>query len=59
LVKALSMDAEARAELGARARASVLRDYTLRAMRDATLQVYDAVLGGQAAETAPVAVAGA
>ncbi len=59
LVEALSMDADARAELGDRARASVLRDYTLRAMRDATLQVYDAVLGGQAAETAPVAVAGA
>jgi hypothetical protein len=37
----------------------VLQDYTLRAMRDATLQVYDAVLGGEAAETAPVAVAGA
>jgi glycosyltransferase involved in cell wall biosynthesis len=49
LVEALSMDAEARSALGDRARASVLRDYTLQAMRDATLDVYEAVLGGQPA----------
>jgi len=61
LVEALSMDAEARSALGDRARASVLSGYTLRAMRDATLDVYQAVLGGRSAEageTAAAAVAG-
>jgi glycosyltransferase involved in cell wall biosynthesis len=43
LKEALSMDAEARAALGLRARTSVLRDYTLHAMRAATLDVYRAV----------------
>jgi hypothetical protein len=33
--------------LGHRARASVLGRYTVQAMRDATLDVYEAVLGGQ------------
>jgi glycosyltransferase involved in cell wall biosynthesis len=61
LVEALSMDAEARSALGSRARASVLNGYTLRAMRDATLDVYEAVLGGQASgtgEAIPAEVAG-
>jgi glycosyltransferase involved in cell wall biosynthesis len=49
LEEALSMDAGARVALGHRARASVLNGYTLQAMRDATLDVYEAVLGGQAA----------
>ncbi len=56
LVAALSMDAEARSALGYRARASVLSRYTLRAMRDATLDVYETVLGARSAE-APEAVA--
>jgi glycosyltransferase involved in cell wall biosynthesis len=47
LEEALSMDAWARIALGDRARASVLDGYTLRAMRDATLDVYEEVLGGQ------------
>jgi glycosyltransferase involved in cell wall biosynthesis len=49
LEDALSMDAEARMALGHRARASVLNGYTLRAMRDATIDVYEEVLMGQAA----------
>ena len=48
LEDALSLDAEARMALGLRARASVLNGYTLRAMRDATLDVYETVLTGQA-----------
>jgi glycosyltransferase involved in cell wall biosynthesis len=47
LEDALSMDAEARMALGDRARASVLERYTVQAMRDATLDVYEAVLGGK------------
>ncbi len=47
LKEALSMDAEARVALGQRARASMLSGFTLRAMRDATLDVYEAVLTGQ------------
>jgi glycosyltransferase involved in cell wall biosynthesis len=46
---ALLMDAESRMALGHRARASVLNGYTLQAMRDATLDVYEAVLTGRAA----------
>ena len=57
LVEALSMDAEARSALGDRARASVLNGYTLQAMRDATLDVYETVLGARSAE-APEAVVG-
>jgi glycosyltransferase involved in cell wall biosynthesis len=56
LEDALSMDADSRMALGSRARASVLNGYTLQAMRDATLDVYEAVLTGQparAAETVP------
>jgi glycosyltransferase involved in cell wall biosynthesis len=49
LQEALSMDAEARMALGHRARASVLNGYTLRAMRDATLDVYETVLNGEVA----------
>ena len=52
LEEALSTDARARVALGARARASVLNGYTLQAMRDATLDVYEAVLTGQAAAAA-------
>jgi glycosyltransferase involved in cell wall biosynthesis len=47
LEETLAMDANARMALGARARASVLNGYTLQAMRDATLDVYEAVLTGQ------------
>jgi len=47
LEEALSMDAEARSALGFRARASVLQSYTLQAMRDATLDVYEAVLSAK------------
>jgi glycosyltransferase involved in cell wall biosynthesis len=60
LQEALSMDAETRSALGDRARASVLNDYSLRAMREATLAVYEAILGGEAArpdETAQAAIA--
>jgi len=42
-VLALSLDA--RRALGAAARASVLRRYTVRAMQEATLDVYEAVMG--------------
>jgi glycosyltransferase involved in cell wall biosynthesis len=41
----LAMSVEARAELGARARASVLAQYTTRAMQEATLDVYTELLG--------------
>ena len=46
LEEALAMDVGARMELGRRARESVLRDYTVRAMQDATLDVYEAVARG-------------
>ena len=48
LEDALSLDAGARGALGQRARASVLEHYTVRAMQDATLDVYEAVLSGRA-----------
>ena len=48
LEDALGLDAEARMALGHRARASVLEHYTVRAMQDATLDVYEAVLSGRA-----------
>jgi glycosyltransferase involved in cell wall biosynthesis len=41
---ALALDAAERAALGQRARAAVLRAYTTRAMQEATLDVYEAVL---------------
>jgi glycosyltransferase involved in cell wall biosynthesis len=41
---ALDMDDEARAGLAQRARAAVLRHYTTRAMQEATLDVYEAVM---------------
>jgi glycosyltransferase involved in cell wall biosynthesis len=41
---ALSLDDEARTALAQRARAAVLRHYTTRAMQEATLDVYEAVL---------------
>jgi glycosyltransferase involved in cell wall biosynthesis len=44
LDQVLSLTADARMALGQRARASVLSEYTLRAMRDATLDVYETVL---------------
>jgi glycosyltransferase involved in cell wall biosynthesis len=50
LENVLAMDAGARMDLGVRARASVLKGYTLRAMREATLDVYEAVLGGRTAQ---------
>jgi glycosyltransferase involved in cell wall biosynthesis len=46
LEEALSMDAGTRIALGQRARARVLDGFTLQAMRDATLDVYEAVLTG-------------
>lgn len=42
------MDAEARMTLGHRARRSVMDGYTVRAMQDATLDVYEAVARGRA-----------
>jgi glycosyltransferase involved in cell wall biosynthesis len=52
LDEVLSMNADARMALGRRARASVLNGYTLEAMRNATLDVYEEVLTGQAASAA-------
>jgi glycosyltransferase involved in cell wall biosynthesis len=40
LRSALEMPPAARAEIGARARAHVLANYTTRAMQDATLDIY-------------------
>jgi glycosyltransferase involved in cell wall biosynthesis len=57
LQDALSMDAESRMALGDRARASVLNGYTLQAMRDATLDVYEAVLSGGAVRAAETVAA--
>ena len=51
LREALSMDADARMALGQRARASVLNGYTLQAMRDSTLDVYEEVLGGRVGQS--------
>ena len=58
--RALNLAPEARAALGARARARVASQYTLRAMQRATLAVDDELLGtslatrfGQSAKTAP------
>ena len=47
LAEALNLDTEARMALGRRARQVVLRDYTVRAMQDATLAVYETVLSGR------------
>lgn len=44
---ALCLGAEERRALGERARAAVLRNSTVRAMQDATLDVYEEVLGGK------------
>ena len=44
LAEALSLDAASRHALGVRARASVLRDYTVGAMQNATLDVYTEIL---------------
>jgi hypothetical protein len=46
----LTLPPDARQALGARARASVLRSATVRAMQDATLEVYEAVLTRPAGE---------
>jgi glycosyltransferase involved in cell wall biosynthesis len=43
--RVLALSPDARLALGAAARASVLRHYTVRAMQEATLDVYEAVLG--------------
>ena len=43
--RVLALSPDARLTLGAAARASVLRHYTVRAMQEATLDVYEAVLG--------------
>ena len=48
LEEALGLEPEARMALAHRARASVLKHYTVRAMQDATLDVYEAVLSGRA-----------
>ena len=44
---ALCLGAEERRALGERARAAVVRNSTVRAMQDATLDVYEEVLGGK------------
>lgn len=54
----LAMPVEAQRALGAAARASVLRHYTVHAMQEATLDVYEAVLGEGRGLTAPAAVRG-
>lgn len=48
LAEALSLDAASRHALGVRARESVLRDYTVGAMQNATLDVYTEVLTSHA-----------
>ena len=50
--QALALPGTARAELGIRARAAVLHDYTVAAMQAATLAVYDELLVGVAAAAA-------
>jgi glycosyltransferase involved in cell wall biosynthesis len=45
---ALALPEEARRALAQRTRAAVLRHYTVRAMQEATLDVYEAVLGSEA-----------
>jgi hypothetical protein len=52
LGEAMSLDAQTRVTLGYRARAAVLNNYSLRAMREATLAVYEEVLNGQVAAAA-------
>ena len=47
LTEALSLDTEARLALGWRARQSVMHGYTVRAMQESTLDVYEAVLSGR------------
>jgi glycosyltransferase involved in cell wall biosynthesis len=57
LTEALNLDLAARAALGARARQAVLDHYTVRAMQDATLDVYETVLSARTAaplEPSPV-----
>jgi glycosyltransferase involved in cell wall biosynthesis len=51
----LALPPDARHALGAAARASVLRSYTVRAMQEATLDVYEAVLGVANRTARPVA----
>ncbi len=45
IARVLAMSTAERMALGAAARAAVLRQYTVRAMQEATLDVYEAVLG--------------
>jgi glycosyltransferase involved in cell wall biosynthesis len=49
LLWAMSLDCEARAELGARARAHACEAFSLRQMRLKTLEVYDVILGSRLA----------
>ncbi len=49
LLWAMSLDCEARAELGARARAHACEAFSLRQMRLKTLEVYDEILGSRLA----------
>ncbi len=51
LVTALSLPAEARAAMGARARARVIERFSLAAMQRATLAVYDRLIGTRMAQT--------
>ena len=53
--KALALPPDGRTALGARARAAVLRGYTVAAMQAATLAVYDELLPGVAAGVAAAA----
>ena len=50
--RVLALPAPTRADLGTRARAAVLRGYTVAAMQAATLAVYDELLVGVAAAAA-------
>jgi len=51
LADALAMDPDARANMGARARAHVLANFSLDQMKRQTLAVYDELLGSQLLET--------
>ena len=48
---ALELSPQARASMGARARAHVTQSFSLEAMKHKTLQVYDALLGTKLAES--------
>jgi glycosyltransferase involved in cell wall biosynthesis len=58
ITRVLTMSEDARAAMGARARASVLRDYTVQAMQQATMAVYAEVLADNASLIRPTPCTG-